>query len=228
MLPDLRFDAGATMNVLVTDDTGLPVQHANVGVLQKRAGDELPRVVEAETAEKSQVTLSGLDLLLAGQLSCTATGFVRGSHHFDTLPATATCVVTRFAKLTAHVEDEDRREPRANAALSINGRELARSGSNGDLIVRSLAAGSYDVTIAAPGFAPHTEHVTVQPGANIAGAITVGEQTYVGMGAVIVDKKTIGAGCLIAAGAVVTSDMPDRVQVMGVPGKITKTEIAPK
>src|SRR6185369_3894931 len=163
-LPDIRFDAGATLNVVVTDDTGLPVQHASVGVLQKRAGDDMPRVIEAEADEKSRVTLTGLDVVSPAELSCTAAGFVRGSHHLETLPATATCVVTRFAKLVAHVEDDEHRKPIANAVLSIAGRELARSGSDGDFVVRSIAAGSYDVTIAAPGFAPHTEHITLRPG----------------------------------------------------------------
>ena len=69
---------------------------------------------------------------------------------------------------------------------------------------------------------------TIQPGANVAGAITMGEQTYVGMGAVIIDKKTIGPGCLIAAGAVVVSDLPARVQAMGVPAMIKRTNIEPK
>ncbi len=72
------------------------------------------------------------------------------------------------------------------------------------------------------------DYCTIQPGANVAGAITIGEQTYVGMGAVIIDKKKIGAGCLIAAGAVVADDIPNRVQVMGVPARITRTNIEAK
>ena len=69
------------------------------------------------------------------------------------------------------------------------------------------------------------DYCTIQPGANVAGAITMGEQTYVGMGAVVRERRKIGAGCVIAAGAVVVDDMPDHVQVMGVPARVTKTGI---
>jgi sugar O-acyltransferase (sialic acid O-acetyltransferase NeuD family) len=72
------------------------------------------------------------------------------------------------------------------------------------------------------------DYCTIQPGAVVAGAITMGPQTYVGMRAAVLERKKIGTGCLIAAGAVVTEDLPDHVQVMGIPAKITKTGIEPK
>jgi sugar O-acyltransferase (sialic acid O-acetyltransferase NeuD family) len=72
------------------------------------------------------------------------------------------------------------------------------------------------------------DYCTIQPGANIAGANTIGQQTYVGMGAVVLDRHAIGEGSVIASGAVVTADVPARVCVMGVPAKVTRTEIEPK
>jgi sugar O-acyltransferase (sialic acid O-acetyltransferase NeuD family) len=72
------------------------------------------------------------------------------------------------------------------------------------------------------------DYCTIQPGANVAGLITMGEQSYVGMGAVVLERKKIGAGCVIAAGAVVVSDVPDHVQVMGVPAKVHKADIEVK
>jgi acetyltransferase EpsM len=66
---------------------------------------------------------------------------------------------------------------------------------------------------------------SIQPGANIAGACTIGEATYVGMGAVILDHLTIGAHAVVGAGAVVTRDVPDHVQVMGIPARIVKENI---
>jgi sugar O-acyltransferase (sialic acid O-acetyltransferase NeuD family) len=72
------------------------------------------------------------------------------------------------------------------------------------------------------------EYCTVQPGANIAGAIAIGGETYVGMGAVVLNGLTIGRGCVIAAGAVVTHDVPNNVQVMGVPARIVHTDIEQK
>jgi acetyltransferase EpsM len=66
---------------------------------------------------------------------------------------------------------------------------------------------------------------TLSPGANIGGSTLIGERTYVGMGAVVLDHVTVGAGCVIGAGAVVTRSLPDRVQAVGVPAKITKEGI---
>jgi len=77
----------------------------------------------------------------------------------------------------------------------------------------------------------HTEigaYVTIQPGANIAGACRIGEATYIGMGAVVIDHITIGAHSVVGAGAVVTKDVPDNVQVVGVPARIVKENISGK
>lgn len=77
----------------------------------------------------------------------------------------------------------------------------------------------------------HTEigdYVTVQPGANIAGACRVGRATYIGMGAVVVDRLTVGSQSVVGAGSVVAADVPDNVQVMGVPAVIVKRDIQGK
>ncbi len=74
----------------------------------------------------------------------------------------------------------------------------------------------------------HTEiadYVTVQPGANIAGLCNIGEGAYIGMGAIIQDRIKIGAHSVVGSGAVVTKDVPDNVQVVGVPARIVKENI---
>ena len=71
-------------------------------------------------------------------------------------------------------------------------------------------------------------YVTIQPGANMAGACSIGDSTYIGMGAVILDHISIGSHSVIGAGAVVTHDVPDNVQVIGVPARITKENIEGK
>ena len=67
--------------------------------------------------------------------------------------------------------------------------------------------------------------VTISPGANIAGRVKIGDRTYIGMGSIVLDSVTIGSHVVVGAGAVVTKDVPDNVQVMGVPARITKHDI---
>lgn len=75
----------------------------------------------------------------------------------------------------------------------------------------------------------HDDHlhsfVTVGPGANLAGKLTVGTGTYIGMGAVIRDHLTIGEDALVAAGAVVVKDVAANTQVGGVPAQVMKTGV---
>jgi len=66
---------------------------------------------------------------------------------------------------------------------------------------------------------------TISPGANIAGNTRIGTAVYVGMGAIILNGLRIGDHSVIGAGSVVTKDVPDHVQVVGVPARITKEDI---
>jgi carbonic anhydrase/acetyltransferase-like protein (isoleucine patch superfamily) len=52
----------------------------------------------------------------------------------------------------------------------------------------------------------------------------VGRGSLVGMGAVLLSRTRVGRECLIAAGAVVPPglEVPDRMAVLGVPGKIVR------
>lgn len=55
--------------------------------------------------------------------------------------------------------------------------------------------------------------------------VTIGEGAYVGMGAIVLERITIGGYSVIGAGAVVTRDVPQHVQVMGIPARITKENV---
>lgn len=77
----------------------------------------------------------------------------------------------------------------------------------------------------------HTEigdYVTIGPGANIASSCRIGQATYIAMGAVVLDHISIGSHSVVGAGAVVTKDVPDNVQVVGVPAKVVKKNIQGK
>jgi len=61
--------------------------------------------------------------------------------------------------------------------------------------------------------------VHVCPGANLAGEVTVGSRSWLGIGCCVRQRTRIGEGVTIGAGAAVVSDVPDLVTVVGVPAE---------
>lgn len=59
-------------------------------------------------------------------------------------------------------------------------------------------------------------------GREYAKPITIGDDVWIGGGAIVCPGVTIGNGVVIAAGSVVTKDVPDDVMVGGNPAKIIK------
>lgn len=59
-------------------------------------------------------------------------------------------------------------------------------------------------------------------GKNLFPPIRVGDGTWIGAGAIITGGVTIGESCIVAAGAVVVSDIPPNSVVGGVPGKVIR------
>lgn len=53
-------------------------------------------------------------------------------------------------------------------------------------------------------------------------AVTIGNGVYIGAGAIILPGVTIGQNSVVAAGAVVTRDVPPRTVVAGVPARVVK------
>lgn len=53
---------------------------------------------------------------------------------------------------------------------------------------------------------------------------TIGDNTVIGMGAIVLNYAKIGRNCIIGAGAVVTerAEIPDNSLVVGCPGKVKK------
>lgn len=67
------------------------------------------------------------------------------------------------------------------------------------------------------------ENVTIGHGAIVHGCV-VGDNTLVGMGAILMNGSRIGKNCVIAAGAIVTggTEIPDNSLVIGAPGRIIR------
>ena len=52
--------------------------------------------------------------------------------------------------------------------------------------------------------------------------VMIGDDVWIGANAVILPGVTIGKHCVVAAGAVVTKDVPDNSLIAGVPAKLIK------
>ncbi len=61
--------------------------------------------------------------------------------------------------------------------------------------------------------------VHVSPGANIAGTVTVGALSWVGIGACIKQNISIGRQVIVGAGAVVVNNIADGLTIVGTPAK---------
>jgi sugar O-acyltransferase (sialic acid O-acetyltransferase NeuD family) len=66
-------------------------------------------------------------------------------------------------------------------------------------------------------------YTELSPGVHISGNCNVGDFVVIGTNATVLPKLTIGNNVIIAAGAVVTKDVPDNCMVAGVPAVIKKT-----
>ncbi len=69
------------------------------------------------------------------------------------------------------------------------------------------------------------EFVEMSPGVHVSGNCKIGAFVNIGTNATILPKVTIGKNSIIAAGSVVTKDVPENVMVAGVPA-IVKKELA--
>ena len=58
------------------------------------------------------------------------------------------------------------------------------------------------------------------PGINLFGRINIGDNTFIGVNAIILPSVTIGANSVVGAGSVVTKNIPEGSVVAGVPARV--------
>lgn len=83
------------------------------------------------------------------------------------------------------------------------------------MIAPNCAFYSYD-----HGIAPDSP-ISAQP-LQSKGAITIGDAAWIGVGVIVLSGVNIGKGAVIAAGSVVTTDIPDNAVAAGVPARVVK------
>ncbi len=66
------------------------------------------------------------------------------------------------------------------------------------------------------------DYVSLNPGVNVAGNVSLGECATMGTGSSIIQGLTVGDNTMIGAGAVVVKDIPANSTAVGVPAKVIK------
>ncbi len=61
--------------------------------------------------------------------------------------------------------------------------------------------------------------VHICPGTRLGGHVTVGDESWIGIGSCVIEGRTIGKRCIVGAGAAVIRDIPDDTKVVGVPAR---------
>ena len=64
--------------------------------------------------------------------------------------------------------------------------------------------------------------VHIAPGAMLAGCVSIGDYSLVGVGAIVLPRIKIGANVIVGAGSVVTKDIPDGMVAFGNPAKVRR------
>lgn len=103
-------------------------------------------------------------------------------------------------------------------AANGNARVIADVGGE-ILIGRSVMLGP-NVVVRASNHASARTDITIWQQGQTGGRIVIGDDVWVGANAVIVPNVTVGSHVIIAAGAVVTKDVPDYAVVAGVPARV--------
>lgn len=66
------------------------------------------------------------------------------------------------------------------------------------------------------------EGVHICPGVKLAGQVSIGKHSWIGIGSSVIQQVSIGENVMVGAGTVVIDNVSDNVTVAGVPGRVIK------
>jgi len=66
------------------------------------------------------------------------------------------------------------------------------------------------------------DYVHISPGVHLAGTVTLGEESWIGVGSTVSNNVNIGKCCIIGAGSVVIKDLSAHCIAVGIPAKPIK------
>lgn len=98
-------------------------------------------------------------------------------------------------------------------------------GGGGELVIGDNVMMAPDVTILTLKHHHENHSVPVIHQEISPSKIVIGDDSWIGIRSIILPEVNIGRGAIVAAGSVVTKDVPDYTMVGGVPAKIIKKRI---
>lgn len=116
---------------------------------------------------------------------------------------------------------------RVGRRSSIGSNSVLVSMAGLDIGEAVLIAGGCYLSAGAYRFSDATRPIMEQ-GPYSKGPLTIGDDVWIGTGAIILDGVTVGRGAVVGAGAVVTRDVPERSVVGGVPARLIRMREQPR
>jgi len=178
--------------------------------------DDLQPARAGETFEGAPL-LGGRDALAAARENGVTHLIVAIGHCDARLEAARFAVANGFTLATAiHPSAVIATSARVGIGTVVAAHAVVNPGTviGENVIVNTSASIDHDCTIA--------DGVHISPRACLAGSVRVGEASWIGAGATVIDGRTIGRRSIVGAGAVVVRDIPDDVLAYGVPARIVR------
>lgn len=66
------------------------------------------------------------------------------------------------------------------------------------------------------------DHVHIAPGVHLGGGVIIGEGAFIGIGSTVIPQRAVGAWSVLAAGSVMTRDIPPEVTAAGIPARVIR------